>query len=82
MCFSSVCVSPKGPVTQGLLRAEIKLDGVALLNHLPIVAFRLGCAADVFAGLSALNQFACLDIAGKKSYWVFFLGGAGAGGIP
>lgn len=70
MYFYNVRVSPKGPITQGVLRAEIKLDGVALLNHLPVVAFRLGCIADVFAGLSTLNQFACLDTA-KKTYWVF-----------
>lgn len=52
MYFYDVCVSPKGPIMQGVLRAEIKLDGVALLNHLPVVAFRLGCIADVFCLLA------------------------------
>lgn len=32
MYFYNVCVSPKGPITQEILKAEIKPDGAALLN--------------------------------------------------
>lgn len=71
MYFYNVRVSSKSPIMQGVLRAEIKLDGIALLNHSPVVAFRLGCIADMFAGLSTLNEFACLDKAEKKNYCFF-----------
>lgn len=57
---------------QGVLRAEIKLYGVALLNYLPVVAFRLGCIADLFAVLSTLHQLACLDTAEKNLLGFFW----------
>lgn len=72
MYFYNVCISPKGPIMQGVLRAEIKLYGVALLNYLPVVAFRLGCITDLFAVLSTLNQLACLDTAEKNLLGFFF----------
>lgn len=66
MYFYNVCIPPKGPIMQDVLRAEIKLYGVALLNYSPFVAFKLGCIADLFAILSTLNQLACLDTAEKN----------------